>query len=512
MLQERCCGILCHPTSFPSPFGIGDLGEEGYRFIDFLVEAGQSIWQVLPLGPTGYGDSPYQSFSAFAGNPLLIDLRPLVEEGLLEKGDLALAKPFPQACVPYGEVIAFKHHALRTAFERLRQASPDFLDAWDAFRQRHHTWLDDYALFMALKQRYAWAAWVDWPPALALREETALERAREELAQEIAYHAFLQFLFERQWQRLRAYANEKGIRIVGDVPIFVGHDSADVWSRQDLFYLDERGHPLVIAGVPPDYFSPTGQRWGNPLYRWDRMAEQGFAWWIERFRRAFQHVDVVRIDHFRGFVAYWEIPAEEETAINGRWVPGPGKAFFEAVSQTLGELPIIAEDLGLITEDVIALRKALGFPGMVVLQFAFAGDSTNPHLPFNHERNSVVYTGTHDNDTTVGWYANLDEEQRHRIRVYTGSDDRDIHWKMIRLAMTSVARWSIYPLQDVLGLGSQARMNFPGRAQGNWAWRYLPDALSPALAVALAEVAWVAGRHPAERRSASTSVNWEKGD
>jgi 4-alpha-glucanotransferase len=497
MARKRRCGILCHPTCLPGPFGIGDLGEAAYRLVDFLASAGQSVWQVLPLGPTGYGDSPYQPFSAFAGNPLLIDPRQLVEDGLLTERDLTLPDPFADDRVHYGEVIAFKQMVLRRAHGRLGLAPEAVRQEYAAFCEAQRDWLDDYCLFMALKQRHAWAGWFEWPREIALRAPEALARWRHELRDEVGYHSLVQFLFERQWQRLHAYAQGNGIQIIGDLPIFVGHDSADVWGNQALFQLDEQGHPTVVAGVPPDYFSPTGQRWGNPLYRWERLAESGHAWWLRRLQRVLSQVDVVRIDHFRGFVAYWEVPADAPTAINGRWAPGPGRAFFDAVRAALGDLPIIAEDLGLITEDVTALRQELGLPGMTVLHFAFGGPSTNPHLPFNHERNSVVYTGTHDNDTTMGWYANLGEREAHRVRVYTGSDGSEIHWRLIRLALTSVSDLAIYPLQDVLGLGSWARMNYPGRAQNNWTWRYTPEALQPELAETLAELARVTGRHPA---------------
>ena len=495
--NRRRCGILCHPTCLPSPFGIGDLGDEAYRLIDFLFGAGQSVWQVLPLGPTGYGDSPYQPFSAFAGNPLLIDLRQLIDDGLLTERNLALPDPFSDECVRYGEVIAFKDLVLRNAYQQLGEADDAFRHEFEAFCRAQAHWLDDYGLFMALKQHHRWASWTEWPPEIAQRQPEALAYWQDALSDEIEYHRLLQFLFERQWQRLHAYARENGIEIIGDLPIFVGHDSVDVWAHQELFQLDEQGQPTVVAGVPPDYFSPTGQRWGNPLYRWDLMADNGYTWWIERLRRALAHLDLLRIDHFRGFCAYWEVPADEPTAVNGRWVPGPGRAFFDAVRDALGDLPIIAEDLGLITEDVTALRHELGLPGMTVLQFAFGGPMTNPHLPYNHERNSVVYTGTHDNDTTVGWYSDLGERERHHLHVYTGSDGSDVHWQLIRVAMTSVSDLAIYPLQDPLGLGSSARMNYPGRAQNNWTWRYTPDALQPELAETLANLAQATGRHPA---------------
>ncbi|MCD6520364.1 MAG: 4-alpha-glucanotransferase [Anaerolineae bacterium] len=491
MLTERRCGILCHPTSMPSPYGIGDLGQGAENFIEFLVEAGQTLWQVLPLGPTGYGDSPYQSFSAFAGNPLLIDLEQLVEEGLLPKEEISPPPTFPEERVDYGAVIAFKHRVLRRSYENL---SGPLQEEKAAFEEAQRFWLEDYALFMALKEHFGGDPWIKWPSDIALRQPDALAHWRQALAREMDYHRYLQFLFERQWQRIKAKANAKGIAIIGDVPIFVGHDSADVWSHRELFYLDEKGSPTVVAGVPPDYFSPTGQLWGNPLYRWDVLAREDYSWWLARLRRVLSQVDIIRLDHFRGFAGYWEIPAEAKTAIEGRWVKGPGKDFFLAVKEALGSLPIIAEDLGLITPDVIALRDAFDLPGMKVLQFAFDTDGTNAALPHNHVPNCVVYTGTHDNDTTVGWYHSRDELTQHKVRLYTGTDGRDIHWTFIRLAMTSVARMAIYPLQDVLGLGSEARLNFPGKPSGNWCWRYRQEQLTPELAQALRDLALITGR------------------
>lgn len=510
MTSRRRAGILCHPTSLPGPHGIGDLGEGAYRLVDFLVAAGQTLWQVLPLGPTGYGDSPYQPFSAFAGNPLLIDLRALVAEGLLDEGDLATAPSFPEERVLYGEVMAYKGERLRRSFERFQERASEALRAeFSSFCEAQRDWLEDYALFMALKLHFNWAVWSEWPEEIALRREAGLVRWREALATEVAYQRYLQFLFDRQWGRLKQYANAAGIQIIGDMPIFVGHDSADVWSHRELFRLDARGYPMVVAGVPPDYFSPTGQLWGNPLYRWGVMRANGYAWWLARLRRVLTQVDMVRLDHFRGFAGYWEVPAGEETAINGRWVRGPGEHFFRAVEAALGELPIIAEDLGLITPDVDALRESLGLPGMRVLQFAFDSDAASPHLPHNHTPDSVVYSGTHDNDTTVGWYSSLEEPIRHRVRLYTGSSGHDIYWTLIRLAMTSVAEMAIFPLQDVLGLGSEARLNLPGRPHGNWSWRFRRDALRPELAAALRELAILTGRFSepqAQEEAASSEV------
>ncbi|OGO05710.1 MAG: 4-alpha-glucanotransferase [Chloroflexi bacterium RBG_13_56_8] len=490
----RKCGILCHPTSLPGRFGIGELGEHARRFLDFLAAAGQSIWQVLPLGPTGYGDSPYQPFSAFAGNHLLISLDQLIEEGLLSQEDVAWAA-FPQNKVLYGPVIEFKDRVLRRSYQNYVRGGPQALqEEMGEFRERAKKWLDDYALFMALKGYFGGVAWINWEPDIALRQTSALEGWRDRLHEEVEYHCYLQFQFDRQWRKVRRYAHEVGISVMGDVPIFVGHDSADVWSHRELFWLDEKGNPTVVAGVPPDYFSPTGQLWGNPLYRWGLLERNNYAWWVDRLRAALAQVDVVRLDHFRGFGGYWEVPADEETAVNGRWVRGPGECFFQVVRSELGTLPFVAEDLGIISVDVAALREKFGLPGMGVLQFAFDSDAASPYLPHNHTEDSVIYTGTHDNDTTLGWYASVEESVRHRVRVYAGSDGSDINWAFIRMAMNSVARMAIIPLQDVLGLGSEARLNQPGREHGNWTWRYRLEMLRPELAGILLDMASVSGR------------------
>lgn len=494
-MRERQSGILCHPTVVPSPHGIGDLGEGLLGVLDFLARAGQTLWQILPLGPTGYGDSPYQPFSAFAGNHYLISLDELREEGLLSPADLAPQPEFSPDRVDYGRVIAYKTGILRRSWDRFcRQASDEAQSEWFSYARQEAAWLDDYALFMALKERFGWVAWTEWPEDIALRHPETMAHWRKELAEEIDYHRYLQFMFDRQWRRVREHAHQKGIKILGDMPIFVGHDSADVWSHTELFYLDETGHPTVVAGVPPDYFSATGQLWGNPLYRWDLMAERGYDWWLARLSRALSQVDLVRLDHFRGFCGYWEVPAGESTAVNGRWVRGPGRAFFDVVRQHLGGLPIVAEDLGLISEDVIALREALGLPGMRVLQFGFEGDAASPHLPHNYEPRLIAYTATHDNDTTVGWYNSQDEAIQHRARLYSGSDGHDIHWALMRLASNSVADRVVFPLQDTLGLGSEARLNRPGRAEGNWTWRVRAEALTEGLAAALRDMARVSGR------------------
>jgi 4-alpha-glucanotransferase len=505
----RSSGILLHPTSFPGRFGIGDLGREAFRFVDFLHAAEQRVWQVLPLGPTGYGDSPYQVFSAFAGNPLLIGLESLAEDGLLSSQDWSNVPNFTEERVDYGAVIHFKFPLLRKAFERF-QVDTD-TPAQDAFREfchRQAVWLDDYALFMAVKDAYGGSAWNQWDPAIALRQPEALRHWRKKLADEIEYWKFWQFLFFKQWRTLKAYCQKRDVQIMGDIPIFVARDSSDVWSHPELFYLDELGNPTVVAGVPPDYFSATGQLWGNPLYRWDVMAASGYDWWIQRFRAALELVDMVRIDHFRGFEAYWEVPGHETTAINGRWVNGPGAELFEAVRRALGDLPIVAENLGLITPEVEALRLKLGFPGMAVLQFAFgSGTSDSEFLPHNYSRNLVVYTGTHDNDTTVGWWNSTgasdstrspEEVQREREFVlrYLDVDGSDIHWAFIRSLLASVANWVMVPLQDVLGLGSQARMNLPARPNGNWQWRFLPEMLTESIQERLGELTVLYGRVP----------------
>ena len=495
MVRERSCGILCHPTSMPGRYGIGDLGDGVLRFIDFLVAAGQTLWQVLPLGPTGYGDSPYQPFSAFAGNPLLIDLEQLIEGGLLIEADLAPIPPFPDDRVSYGEVIDFKDRVLQRSYRVFVEQGSEFMRAELAeYREANRDWLDDYALFMALKSHFDWAPWTEWERDIALHEGQALSHWHDTLREDVNYQRYLQFLFDRQWRRVRCYASDAGINVIGDIPIFVGHDSADVWGHRELFRLDDQGHPTVVAGVPPDYFSATGQLWGNPHYHWDVMKKNGYAWWIARLQRVLSQVDMVRLDHFRGFAGYWQVPADDETAINGRWVWGPGKDLFLAAKRELGKLPIIAEDLGTISPDVVALREEFGLPGMKVLQFAFDADAKSPNLPHNYDPNCVVYTGTHDNDTTLGWYTSRDEDVKHKVRIYAGTDGSDIHWTLVRLAMTSVADMAIFPLQDALGLGGEARLNLPGRPHGNWAWRYREEALRPKLADALRELAVATGR------------------
>lgn len=496
-----------HPTSLPGQFGIGDLGQEAYRFADFLHGSQQRIWQVLPLGPTGYGDSPYQVFSAFAGNPLLINLEQLAREGWLSPDDWKDTPALSATAVDYGVVINLKFPLLRLAFERFKaRASAQVRDAFARFCKRHVSWLDDYALFMAVKEAHGGIAWNQWDPAIALRRPEALRHWRQKLEVEVTYWKFWQFQFFSQWLALKQYCHDRRIQIMGDIPIFVARDSADVWARPELFHLDAQGNPTVVAGVPPDYFSATGQLWGNPLYRWDVMARSGYRWWVERFRSVLELVDVIRIDHFRGFEAYWEVPAQETTAIHGRWVKGPGAELFETVRRDLGDLPIVAENLGLITPEVEALRLKLGFPGMAVLQFAFgSGSPESDFLPHNYQRNLLVYTGTHDNDTTVGWWTssgssastrNQDDVDRERefALKYLHSNGEEIHWTFIRAVLSSVANLAVIPLQDVLGLGSEARMNLPARASGNWRWRYTSEMLTEGIRARLKEMTMLYGR------------------
>jgi 4-alpha-glucanotransferase len=496
----RSSGILLHPTSLPGRFGVGDLGPEAYRFVDFLAAAGHRIWQVLPLGPTGYGDSPYQLFSAFAGNPLLISFDQLAEEGLLSSEELAHTPEFPPNQVDFGRVIRFKLPLLRVAYERFKTSGKN-RDEFDDFRRTSKAWLADYALFMALKQAHGGeAVWSRWEPAIAARRPAALAEWQARLVDDIEALEFEQYMFFRQWRSLHHYARERGIRIMGDLPIYVAHDSADVWANPEMFQLDAAGDPAVMSGVPPDYFSATGQLWGNPIYRWDRMAQSGFNWWISRLRAVLEQVDIVRVDHFRGLEAYWEVPAGETTARNGRWVKGPGPALFEALQGALGDLPIVAENLGVITPEVEAIRTQFGFPGMAILQFAFGKDPQAPDFkPHNYPRDRVAYTGTHDNDTTVGWWSSAGAgdstrtaedilEERDFTRKYLATDGREIHWVFIRALMASVAATVLFPLQDVLGLGSDARMNTPAVPSGNWRWRYCAEMLTPAMAARLKEM------------------------
>lgn len=498
--MARSSGILLHPTSFPGPGGIGDLGDEAYRFLEWLEAAGQTLWQTLALGPTGYGDSPYASFSAYAGNPLLISPQRLVEEGDLHPADLSRGPQFPPDRVDFGPLVSHKTQLLRRAAQGFFSGGNGGRhSSFKRFCQAQAHWLDDYALFMAVKAAHQMADWTSWEEGIALRKPPALKHWREKLEEEILCQQYLQYQFFSQWFSLKDFANERNIKIMGDVPIFVAHDSADVWAHPQLFHLDAKGHPRVVAGVPPDYFSETGQRWGNPLYHWDEMEREGYAWWTARVRHAFTTVDILRIDHFRGFEAYWEVPAREPTAEKGRWVKGPGNKLFLAMQKALGPLPIVAEDLGVITPEVIALRDEFNFPGMGILQFAFdQSGGERRFLPHNHIKNMVIYTGTHDNDTTASWFEALPEAVKERIRLYIGGDAEHPGWDFIRLALASVADLAIIPLQDVLELGSEARMNFPGKASGNWQWRYREGDLNQESARCLRALTQVFGRGPAE--------------
>ncbi len=508
-MQERVSGILLHPSSLPGPFGIGDLGPDAHHFADLLRQWGQSIWQVLPLGPTGYGNSPYMSFSAFAANPMLISPRQLVRLGLLREEDVAGPADFPARRIDYPGAIAWKRPLLARAFACFRDGRfPALRDEYYHFCEQNAFWLEDYALFRAVKTEHGERPWTDWEADIARRETGALLDWRNRLAETLNLRKFLQFLAFRQWAQLKRHCHAQGIQVIGDMPIYVAHDSADVWAHRELFHLDERGRPAVVAGVPPDYFSSTGQRWGNPIYRWDRMQEDGFCWWRERFRMAMSQVDSVRIDHFRGLEAYWEIPAAEPTAVNGRWVKAPGAALLDALLEEAGRLPVIAEDLGLITAEVEALRERFKLPGMRILQMAFGGDpKADDYLPHNYTQDAVVYTGTHDHNTSVGWFtapagsestqseAEVRLERQHALQ-YLAADGREIHWDMIRSALASVADIAIFPLQDLLGLGSAHRMNRPGSVSGNWEWRFQWEDLGDAAGARLLNLARLYGRAP----------------
>jgi 4-alpha-glucanotransferase len=498
MPLPRANGILLHPTSLPSPYGVGELGSGAKRFIDFLAETAQQFWQVLPLGPTAYGNSPYMCYSAIAGNALLISLEILHEDGLLSREAIGLMEHFPHDRVEYDQVFAAKIPLLRQAFATFTvQGSEASHAALAEFARSKAHWLDDYALFMALKTEQQNAPWYDWPVELAQRQPAAIAAANARLEDEIQFHRFVQFEFFRQWQVLKTYANDKRIQIIGDIPIYVAHDSADVWANSENFQLDATGHPAQMAGVPPDYFSETGQLWGNPVYDWEYLQKTKFAWWIQRFEDLLTYVDWIRIDHFRGFEAYWAVPGGEETAIKGEWLLAPGMEFFEQLDKQLGQLPILAEDLGVITPEVEALRDRFEFPGMKVLHFAFGSDPGNAFLPFNYPRNCVVYTGTHDNNTTIGWWNELGEWERNNLLIHLGSVSEDgIQWDLIRQAMGSIANLSIIPMPDVLGLGSESRMNMPGVATGNWAWRYQEEALTEDLRQRLNTLTHRFGRAP----------------
>jgi 4-alpha-glucanotransferase len=495
MDYQRSAGILLHPTSLPGPYGIGDIGPEAFKWIDFLAESGCGLWQILPLGPTGYGDSPYQCFSAFAGNPYLISPEILISEDLLHSDDLVDHPLFPSEKVDFGAVIPWKLGVLDRSYLRFKNStSVTIKREYDEFVSLNEDWLNDFALFMALKEAHGGGPWVDWPKSLRDHSPTALAEFRERNIETINRQKYRQFLFFKQWSSIRIYAASKNIMIVGDIPIFVAHDSAEVWANPNLFYLDRNGNPTVVAGVPPDYFSKTGQLWGNPLYQWNVHSKDRYQWWLKRLSAVLKMVDIVRLDHFRGFAGYWEVPAGEQTAENGRWVPGPGADFLQTIRDYLGDLPIIAEDLGEITPDVIKLRDQFNLPGMKIIQFAFTGDPDEPFLPHNHINNSVVYTGTHDNDTSRGWYSRVSEEERNFCRRYLKSDGLEIAWDIIRAAWTSVAVLAFAPMQDFLELGNEARMNYPGNPSGNWTWRLRGEKLNNALKTRIKEINFLYGR------------------
>lgn len=500
MNLDRSSGILLHPTSFPSLDGIGDLGPQAFYWIDFLKAAGCSLWQILPLGPTGYGDSPYQSFSSFAGNPYLISSITLYDEGLLAADDFMDRPNFPERSVDFGKAIQWKLTLLDRAFENFMRDFDSYAKDFQKFTTENKYWLEEYALFMAIKDTHDGVSWLDWPADLRQRKPKALHEFKKEHQQQIDRHLFYQFMFFRQWANLKEYANQQGITIIGDVPIFVSMDSSDVWSHPELFFLDKDGHPSVVAGVPPDYFSPTGQLWGNPLYNWSEHEKTNYEWWIQRIKSTLKSADLIRMDHFRGFSGYWEVPAGMPTAEKGRWVKVNGEKFFAKVKEELGELPFIAEDLGEISQDVVDLRDSLNLPGMRILQFAFGDDARNPFLPHNYVHNCVAYTGTHDNDTSIGWYQTANEKERDYARKYLSTNGMDIAWRMVDCVFSSVAVFALAPLQDILQQGKEARMNFPGKSAGNWKYQFASNDLTPDLAIRIRQLNIQYNRIPAINR------------
>lgn len=491
-MKKRESGILFHITSLPSPYGIGDLGPGGYDFADFLAETKQKYWQVLPLNRTflSNSNSPYSSLSAFAGNPLLISPEFMLRDGLITNNDILPIANFPKERVDYPAVIGYKSRLLYSAYERFKLIKRK--DDYEAFVTENVDWLDDFTLFVALKGHFMRKDWCEWPEELRNRDTESLKGIRKQLFDKIENEKFFQYLFFSQWFSLKNYCNERGIQIIGDIPIYVDHESVDVWCHPALFNLSEEKKPLTVAGVPPDYFSQTGQLWGNPVYRWDVLKETGYGWWIKRLEHNLRLFDFVRIDHFRGFVAYWEVLANEKTAINGKWVKAPGNDFFNTLLKRFPSMPIIAEDLGIITEDVRGLIDHFGFPGMKILMFAFGADlPTNPYVPHNYIRNCLVYTGTHDNNTVKGWFEKeMSLDDKDRLFRYLGRELKsdEIHWELIRLAMMSVANTTIFPMQDILGLGEEARMNLPSTTEGNWEWRLMPEQLTQQLSKHLLEI------------------------
>lgn len=483
--KYRMSGVLVHPTSFPSPYGIGDLGKSAYKFIDFLKKSGQTLWQVLPLGPTGYGDSPYQSFSAFAGQTLIISPDKLVEKGYLSPDALKdFFIPYKDK-IDYGYVIYYKNKIYKSAFEAFKNKlsyDGSLQYEYNEFLKNNLYWLKDYALYMSIKDSYNGASWLDWNEEHKNISPETYESIYQTFLPYMEYYYFIQFEFYSQWMELKRYANNNGIYIVGDIPIFVSMDSSDAWSSKKYFKLDSTGHPLEVSGVPPDYFSATGQLWGNPLYDWDALKQDEYSWWVNRIKHQLTLTDYLRIDHFRGFESYWSIPYGESTAVNGKWIKGPGEDLFGCLEKVFGhELPIFAEDLGIITPEVEALRDKFGLPGMKILQFAFDSTDDSTFLPHHYNKNCICYTGTHDNDTTCGWYKTVSESAKEKIKLYLGCDGSDISWDFIRTALGSTARYAIIPIQDLLSIDSTGRMNMPGRSSGNWQWRYRPDALTDSI-------------------------------
>lgn len=501
MLSKRAAGVLLHPTSLPGPFGIGDIGPEAHRYIDWLADAGVAWWQVLPLQAVGDGFSPYCTRSTFAGNTALISPEDLVADGLLERAEVDRLPRAPEGKIDFRTATALKEEVVRLAFERFRRGHMTRLaEDFGAFRASEKSWLADYAVFAALKDAHAGAAWFQWEEPLALRADAALSRWIKAHEGEIEKQEFAQFLFGRQWKRVRDHARARGLRILGDLPMFVALDSAEVWAHQELFLLDDKGRPTQVAGVPPDYFNADGQLWGNPLYDWAAMERDGFAWWIERVRQTLDTVDAIRLDHFRGFASYWAVDARETTARNGRWCPGPGRKVFDAIRAALGDLPFVAEDLGDIDEPVNRLRDELDLPGMAVLQFAFSPHSRSTFMPYRHRRRLVVYTGTHDNNTTTGWYEqDAREEEKDFARRYLGVSGEDFAWNLVRCALGSVADLAIIPHQDLCALGSWARMNTPGTSDGNWRFRIDTTMLDTRVRDRLAEALWLYGRKPEQQ-------------
>jgi len=471
--MERKSGIICHITSLPGKYGIGTLGKSAYKFVDFLIQTKQKLWQILPLGPTGYGDSPYQCFSAYAGNPLLISLEELQNDGWLSAEDFENEPQFDTKRIDFGEVINFKNPLLRKAFANFNEKAKNVDKIkFRNFCARNEKWLNDFALFMSLKSHFDGKPWVEWETGIRLREKDAVNYYTNELIHEIDFQKFAQFLFFKQWLEVKSYANNNGVQIIGDIPIYIAADSADAWTNSELFFFSDDRKPIQVAGVPPDYFSETGQLWGNPIFNWEKLRETGFEWWIDRIKANLLLYNIIRIDHFRGFEAYWSVPFGEATAVNGEWVKAPGTDLYRTIREKLGNIDIIAEDLGVITPEVEELRDSFGLPGMKVLQFGDYGKGTDEYIPHNFPTNCVVYTGTHDNDTTVSWYNNISDAEKQKVNTYYNCDGSQIHWTLIRAAWSSVGYIAVAPLQDILGLGGESRMNMPGAASGNWGWRF----------------------------------------